>query len=97
MKKAIEGVKTVFRKMHHYFMVKTNRRLCSGYRVYPDGLKCPGCTDCKPWPKTGREATKKKKRNILGWIVLLAYVCFAGALMGAASALGRITVEVWFK
>jgi hypothetical protein len=21
--------------------------LCSGYRVFPDGSKCPGCADCK--------------------------------------------------
>jgi hypothetical protein len=20
--------------------------LCSGYRVFPDGAKCPGCADC---------------------------------------------------
>lgn len=21
--------------------------LCSGYRVLPDGTKCPGCSDCE--------------------------------------------------
>lgn len=21
---------------------------CSGYRVYPDGTKCAGCSDCDP-------------------------------------------------
>lgn len=21
--------------------------LCSGYRVFPDGEKCPGCKDCE--------------------------------------------------
>jgi len=21
--------------------------LCSGYRVFPDGSTCPGCTDCR--------------------------------------------------
>jgi hypothetical protein len=23
-----------------------NERLCSGYRVFPDGSKCAGCRDC---------------------------------------------------
>lgn len=22
--------------------------LCSGYRVFPDGKRCPGCPDCRP-------------------------------------------------
>lgn len=25
----------------------SNKRLCSGYRVFPDGSKCLGCEDCE--------------------------------------------------
>lgn len=24
----------------------SSEHLCSGYRVFPDGTKCPGCRDC---------------------------------------------------
>ncbi len=25
---------------------KKEKELCSGYRVFPDGTKCKGCSDC---------------------------------------------------
>jgi len=25
----------------------SDEKLCSGFRVFPDGEKCPGCEDCK--------------------------------------------------
>lgn len=27
------------------------KKLCSGYRVFPGGERCKGCTDCKPEQK----------------------------------------------
>lgn len=30
------------------------RSLCSGYKVFPDGEKCPGCADC-----VGKNSVKK--------------------------------------
>ena len=26
----------------------STKKLCSGYRVFPGGVKCHGCTDCIP-------------------------------------------------
>lgn len=26
----------------------SSERLCSGWRCFPDGSKCPGCADCEP-------------------------------------------------
>jgi hypothetical protein len=36
-----------FRWLKHRFLVATGKKMCSGYRVYPDSFRCPGCNDCK--------------------------------------------------
>lgn len=36
-----------FIKIKYYIMVKTKRLRCSGYGVYPNGILCPGCSDCQ--------------------------------------------------
>jgi hypothetical protein len=42
--KVVEGGKEVINAIGFNFS-KDSR--CSGYRVFPDGKKCPGCGDCQ--------------------------------------------------
>lgn len=38
----------------------SKKHLCSGWGVFPNGKKCPGCSDCrgKKIPKTKKEIEK---------------------------------------
>ena len=42
----ISGYKAVLRAIAD-MSDKKDRKLCSGYRVFPDGTKCDGCQDCQ--------------------------------------------------
>jgi len=33
-------------KIAHWLLVRSGQKRCSGWRVYPGGQKCPGCSDC---------------------------------------------------
>lgn len=39
--------KSVWLTIKYWYLIKTNKKLCSGYGIYPNGIKCIGCTDCK--------------------------------------------------
>lgn len=43
--KTIEGKEAVLKAIKD-IAGSPSTRLCSGYRVFPDGIKCPGCDDC---------------------------------------------------
>lgn len=38
---------SLFTAVKYFFLVKFKKVLCSGYGVYPNGVRCPGCSDCK--------------------------------------------------
>lgn len=37
-----------FGKTRSQYLAEKEQRRCSGYKVFPDGEKCPGCSDCRP-------------------------------------------------
>lgn len=41
---AVRPLKPLYFKIFHPRISQT--RLCSGYRIFPDGSSCPGCLDC---------------------------------------------------
>jgi len=43
---AVEGKEAV-KRMIKSAADLSNERLCSGFRVFPDGDRCEGCSDCK--------------------------------------------------
>ena len=44
--KTVEGADAVIKAIKDTSEGSTER-LCSGWRVFPGGEKCPGCEDCK--------------------------------------------------
>ena len=39
-------IKLLGARVQCWIQIKRGTRLCSGWGVYPDGLDCPGCSDC---------------------------------------------------
>jgi hypothetical protein len=42
-----EGAEAVLQAIQKVSNGPPTKRLCSGYRVFPNGNKCPGCSDCE--------------------------------------------------
>lgn len=42
------GPPSLFTKLLLVFFTHFGKIRCSGFGVYPSGVKCPGCRDCKP-------------------------------------------------
>lgn len=38
---------SLFKRIKHWVDIKLGKKRCSGYKIYPDRLYCPGCSDCK--------------------------------------------------
>lgn len=45
--KEYEKGKKLFTKIKYAFKIIFGKLRCSGYGVYPNGIKCFGCSDCK--------------------------------------------------
>lgn len=37
----------VVKRIYYFILVKIGKCRCSGYGIYPNGVKCPGCSDCR--------------------------------------------------
>jgi hypothetical protein len=44
--KTVVGADNVLQAIKDSARATTSGMLCSGYRVFPGGEKCPGCSDC---------------------------------------------------
>jgi hypothetical protein len=51
----VSGYDSVIKTIEN-FSDKLNKKLCSGYGVFPGGEKCKGCSDC------GKELAQDEKR-----------------------------------
>ncbi len=54
-------IRTIQFCMKLSLLISTSRgkTMCSGYGVYPNGLKCPGCPDCDKVRDRRRNVTPK--------------------------------------
>jgi hypothetical protein len=46
---------TLKTKIKYWFLVQFGMKRCSGYKVYPNGVKCSGCRDCIDNSSRGEE------------------------------------------
>jgi hypothetical protein len=65
-------MKRFFLNIKYFVLVKLGKLRCSGWKVYPNGVRCCGCGDCKKEvpPDTRADEMRIEIKNISGDIIV---------------------------
>ena len=61
-------MKMLYTRIKYWVLVKIGKLRCSGYMVYPNGIKCTGCSDCRKERRGRAKHTKEQLYNTIEFL-----------------------------